>query len=372
MDCAQSITANDRGSANELLRKIRQHSSPFGDGNQRLAHYFADGLEARLAGTGSQIHKALVCRRTSAADHMRAFSTYMASSPLGKITFFTLNKSMSIKSEKAMRVHVIDFGILCGFQWPTFIQRLAEREGGPPKLRITGIDFPLPGFRPAERIETAGCWLARHAKTLNVPFEFNAIAQKWETIKIEDLKIEEGEFVAVSCSCRSKNLLDEPIGSESSRNMVLDLIRKINPDIFLHGIVNAAYGDPFFASRFRKALFHFSDLFDVLETTIPREKPERLLIERDIFGKEVLNIIACEGRERVERPETYKQWQSRHLRVGFMGVPFERKVMDTVMYKVREFNLREFVVIEDNNWLLMSWKGRIIYAISCWQPVLRN
>ncbi|KAI3474101.1 hypothetical protein Pfo_028889 [Paulownia fortunei] len=125
-----AVAADDCRIANDLLKQIREHSSPFGDGNQRLAHYFADGLEARLAGTGSQMYKAL---------------------------------------------------------WPTFIQRIAGREGGPPKLKITGIEFPQPGFRPAERVEDTGRRLAHYAKTFSVPFEYNAIAQKWETIKIEDL-----------------------------------------------------------------------------------------------------------------------------------------------------------------------------------------
>ncbi|MCI55086.1 scarecrow-like protein 9-like, partial [Trifolium medium] len=51
--CAQAVAADDHKSAHELLKQIRQHSNIFGDGNQRLAHIFADGLEARLAGTGS-------------------------------------------------------------------------------------------------------------------------------------------------------------------------------------------------------------------------------------------------------------------------------------------------------------------------------
>ncbi|KAK6126010.1 hypothetical protein DH2020_040237 [Rehmannia glutinosa] len=369
INCAQAVAADDRRAANELLKQIRRHSSPFGDGNQRLAHYFADGLEARLAGTGSQIHKALVNKRTTASDYLKAYYTYLASSPFTKISNFASNKSITIKLGKATRVHIIDFGILYGFQWPTFIQRVAERKGGPPKLRITGIDFPQPGFRPAERIEDTGRRLARYAETFNVPFEYNAIAQKWETVKIEDLKIEKGEFVVVNCLYRTKNLLDETVVAESSRTMVLNLIRKINPDFFIHGIVNGAYSAPFFVTRFREVLFHFSALFDMLETNIPREKPERMLIERDIFGREALNVIACEGWERVERPETYKQWQVRHLRAGFMQVPFEREFMDMATYKVRNFYHKDFVIDEDNHWLLMGWKGRIIYAISCWKPV---
>lgn len=367
--CAQAVAADDRRNSTELLRQIRQHSSPYGDGNQRLAHYFADGLEARIAGTGSQIHKALVNKKTSAADFLKAYYTYLASSPFKKISNFTTNKTIMIKSEKQTRLHVIDFGILYGFQYATLLERIADRVGGPPKLRITGIDFPQPGFKPAERIEETGRRLAHYAKTFKVPFEYHAIAQKWETIKVEDLKIEKDEYLVVNCLYRCVNLLDETVLAESARSKVLDLIRKINPDIFIHGIVNGAYSAPFFVTRFREVLFHFSALFDMLEMNVPRDKPERMLIERDIFGREALNVIACEGWERVERPETYKQWQVRDMKAGFMQIPFERPIMNRAMEKVRTLYHKDFVIDEDNQWLLMGWKGRIIYAISCWKPV---
>ena len=59
------------------------------------------------------------------------------------------------------------------------IKFLSNREGGPPKLRITGIDFPQPGFHPTEKIET-GRHLANYCKRYSVPFEYNAIAsRKW-------------------------------------------------------------------------------------------------------------------------------------------------------------------------------------------------
>ena len=70
---------------------------------------------------------------------------------------------------------------------------------------------------------------------------------------------------------------------------------------------------PFFVTRFREALFHYSALFDMLETLVPREDWERMLIEKDIFGREALNVIAHEGWERMKRPETYKQWQVRNV-----------------------------------------------------------
>uniref|UniRef100_A0A2N9J2N1 Uncharacterized protein n=1 Tax=Fagus sylvatica TaxID=28930 RepID=A0A2N9J2N1_FAGSY len=309
INCAQSVAADDQKSANELLKQIRQHSSPFGDGNQRLAHYFADGLEARMAGTGSQIYKGLISKRTSAADTLKAYHLYLAACPFRKMSVFTSSKTIMVAAAKETRLHVIDFGILYGFQWPTLIQRLSWRDGGPPKLRITGIDFPQPGFRPAERVEETGRRLANYAETFKVPFEYSAIAKKWETIKLEDLKIDKDEFLVVNCLYRGKNLLDESVAVDSSRNIVLKLIRKINPDIFIHGVINGAFNAPFFVTRFREALFHYSAIFDMLGN------------------------YSCEGWERVERPETYKQWQVRNLRAGFAQLPLNREIVGKAIEK---------------------------------------
>ncbi|KAG2690591.1 hypothetical protein I3760_09G194000 [Carya illinoinensis] len=366
--CSQAVAADDQRSANELLKQIRQHSTPFGDGNQRLAHIFVDGLEARLAGTGSQIYKGLVNKRTSAADVLKAYHLYLAACPFRKISNFISNKTIKIEAVEATSLHVIDFGILYGFQWPTLIQRLSWRPGGPPKLRITGIDFPQPGFRPAERVEETGRRLATYAESFDVPFEYHAIAKKWETIRIEELKINKDELIVVNCLYRGKNLHDESVSVDSSRDAFLNLVRKINPVIFVHGVVSGAFNAPFFVTRLREALFHYSALFDMLETIVPREDRERMLIEKEIFGWEALNVIACEGSERVERPETYKQWQLRNLRAGLAQLPFDREVVKAAMAKVRSSYHKDFVIDEDSRWLLQGWKGRTIFALSCWKP----
>lgn len=365
---AQAVAADDHRTANELLKKVRLHSSPFGDGTQRLAHCFADGLEARLAGTGSQIYKGFVSKRTPAADVLKAHHLLLAACPFKKISNFVSNKTIMVLSQKATRLHVIDFGIHYGFQWPTLIQRIAMRDGGPPKLRITGIEFPQPGFRPAEGVEETGRRLAAYAETFHVPFEYNAIAKKWETITLEELKIDRDEFLVVNCLYRGKNLLDESVAVDSARSRVLNLIRRINPDIFIHGVINGAYNAPFFVTRFREALFHFSSMFDMLETVVPREDRERMLIEKEIIGREALNVIACEGWERVERPESYKQWQVRNLRAGFVQLPFDRELVKKATWKVKSSYHKDFVIDEDGRWLLQGWKGRTIFAISVWKP----
>lgn len=366
--CAQAVTADDRRTANELLKKIRQHSSPFGDGSQRLAHCFADGLEARLAGTGTQIYTALSSKRTSASDMLKAYQVYISACPFKRLAIIFANHMILKAAEKAVTLHIIDFGILYGFQWPALIHCLSRRSGGPPKLRITGIELPQRGFRPAERVQDTGRRLAKYCKRFNVPFEYNAIAQKWETIQIEDLKINRNEVLAVNCLYRFKNLLDETVVVNSPRDAVLNLIRKTNPAIFVHAIVNGSYNPPFFVTRFREALFHFTSLFDMLDTTIGREDPMRLMYEKEFFGREVMNAIACEGSERVERPETYKQWQVRNIRAGFRQLPFDRDIMKKLRAKLKGGYHEDFMVGEEGYWMLQGWKGRIVFASSCWIP----
>ncbi|MCD7455890.1 hypothetical protein HAX54_030041 [Datura stramonium] len=364
--CAQAVAADDRRTANEFLKQIRQNTSPTGDGMQRLAHYFANGLEARMAGSGTQIYTALISMPTSAADVLKAYQLFLAACPFKKLSNFFSNKTIMNLAETASTVHIIDFGIMYGFQWPCFIQRLSCRPGGPPKLRITGIDFPNPGFRPAERVEETGRRLADYAESFNVPFEFIAIAQKWETIKVEDLKIQKGEVLVVNSLYRFRNLLDETVVVNSPRDIVLNLIRKLNPDVYIQGIVNGAYNAPFFITRFREALFHYSSVFDMLEANIPREIPERLLVEKLIFGREAMNVVACEAAERIERPETYKQWHVRNIRAGFRQLPLNEEILTMAKDRVKAYH-KDFVIDVDGHWLLQGWKGRIIFALSTWK-----
>ncbi|KAL2940467.1 Scarecrow-like protein 14 [Bienertia sinuspersici] len=370
--CAQAVGTNDQRNANDLLRQIRQHSSSNGDGNQRLAHYFADGLEARLAGVGTPIYCCLLTGPASAVDILRAYHMFLAICPFKKIGNFFCNRTVSKVVENARRLHIIDIGIVYGFQWPCLFQRLASRPGGPPEIRITGVDLPQPGFRPTKRLEETGRRLKNYAESFNIPFEFNAVAKKWETVTKQDLKIDGDEVLVVNCLFRFKYVPEETAMVECPRDMLLNLIREIKPDVFIQGVVNGAFNSPFFITRFREALFHFSTLFDMLETNLPRDLQERILIEREIFGRQAMNVIACEGLERIERPETYKQWQVRIERAGFSQLPLNTELVSMAKKRVKTIYHKDYSIDEDGHWLLQGWKGRIVYALTIWKPVYED
>ncbi|XP_059430865.1 scarecrow-like protein 33 [Corylus avellana] len=378
IQCAQAVSTGGIRTANELLTLIRQHSSPYGDGSQRLAHFFANGLEARLAGTGTRTqicYSSLISKRISAVEILKANNVPLSTIPFKRISLFFANKMIDKVAKKATRLHIIDFGVEYGFHWPLLIHMLSKRVGGPPKLRMTGIEIPQPGFRPTESIEETGRRLAKYCERFDVPFEYHALAsQNWETIQIEDLKIDRNEVLVVNCWYRFKNVLDETVEETveetSPRDAILNLIRRINPNIFVHSIINGSYGSPFFVTRFREALYHFSALYDIFDVTLPRvrENQERLMFEREFLGREAMNVLACEGLQRVERPETYKQWQVRTIRAGFRQLPLDREVMTLFKSKMMKCYHKDFVLDEDNHWMLQGWKGRIVYASSCWVP----
>ncbi|KAI6668967.1 hypothetical protein NL676_003852 [Syzygium grande] len=73
---------------------MRRHVSPTGDGMQRMAHYFANCLEARLAGSGSQIYKTLMARPTPVVDVLKAYHLFLAACPFKKLSNFFSNKTI--------------------------------------------------------------------------------------------------------------------------------------------------------------------------------------------------------------------------------------------------------------------------------------
>ncbi|CAH9094273.1 unnamed protein product [Cuscuta europaea] len=364
-NCAKSIAFLDDRAAGEQLKKIRQHSSLTGNAIQRMAHAFANALEARLNGTGPQLCAALGPFKMTSSDPLKS---HFISWPVLRISYFVCNTMISEIASKGTSLHVIDFGISYGVQWPTLIRDLSRRPGGPPKLRITGVELPQFGFCPEQMVEETGSRLVKYCEHFGVPFEYNAITRKnWETITIDDLKLVRGEVVAIKCAFRLKSLMDETVGVDNPRVAVLNLLREITPQIFVQTVLSGSHGCTFFLSRFREAMSFYSAIYDMYDATLPLDD-DRLCFEQQILAREIMNVIGCEGMERLERPETYKQWESRNIRAGFKPMPLNTVLLKKLRQKVKEGYHKDFVFDEDRHWILQGWKGRIICATACWVP----
>ncbi|KAJ7535551.1 hypothetical protein O6H91_12G038500 [Diphasiastrum complanatum] len=366
--CAQQVACGDMRKANQMLREIREEATPFGDGKQRLAFYFIEALVARISGTGGCLYAALDNNRPSAVEMLKAYHLRIENCPFVRICHFFSNQTIINACEVESRLHVVDYGILYGFQWPSLIQTLGSRPGGPPHLRITGIDFPQPGFKPAERVEDTGRRLAEYARAHGVPFEYQAIAiSRWEDIQPSSLFLRHDEVLAVNCMFRLRHLLDETVMADSPRKKLLARIRSMNPKVFVEAVVNAGYNSPFgFMTRFQESLAHFDSIFDAIDSCVARDHPDRRLLEQEIFGREILNVVACEGPERVERAEPYKHWQSRTQRAGFHMMPLDPSICHRANTLMGQYH-PDYTLAEDDPWLLIAWRGRYSRAVSAWR-----
>ncbi|XP_047312972.1 scarecrow-like protein 14 [Impatiens glandulifera] len=364
LECMEYLLMkSDHQEAKHLLSQIQQLSSPSGNGSQRLAHYFSIGIEAHLAS------KNLLNNNLSLFfdfDRLKAYKKWFAALPFLKTSNFVAEEKIVEVADKAGTIHLIHFGDNIGLHLAPIIQRLSKRPGGPPKLRITWIDLYNEGG-PNQGVKQTELLLEKFCEKLNIPVECDGIALNWRTLSIDDLKMKGDEVSVVMCFFSMHYVLDDTIlEDDSPRDNVLNLIKRINPDIFIHGTINGTYNSPFLISRFREALFYYSIYFDIYDTIFPIDDPDRTLYE-ETAGSQILNVIACEGLKRVDRPDTYRQWNSRMLRKGFIQLPLNRQIVEKVATLVRTNYHKDFFVDESCQCMVQGWKTRVLIAISFWK-----
>jgi hypothetical protein len=74
------------------------------------------------------------------------------------------------------------------------------------------------------------------ADHVGVPFEFHAIAEKWEAITPAHLFLRSDEVLAVNCINRLHHLFDEYVVAASPRNLFLSWIQSMNPKVLFHSL----------------------------------------------------------------------------------------------------------------------------------------
>jgi hypothetical protein len=141
--------------------------------------------------------------------------------------------------------------------------------------------------------------------------------------------------------------------------------------VFVTGVVNASCNEPFFLSRLHETIKHYSVQFDTLDVVIPNSfEKNRVIFEKEVMGREILNIIACEGTTRVERFESYKQWHRCIQQSAFkqkpLGCPSAAHIVDESILGSYD---KRFGMGKDDGWFLMGWKNEIVCAFSAWEPI---
>ncbi|MED6115666.1 hypothetical protein PIB30_092886 [Stylosanthes scabra] len=354
MACAEAIQEGNLDLADVFVRHASVLASQQGGAMRKVATNFSHALARRIYG-------AYPNEPTSPSLSDMLHVHFYEACPYLKFAHFTANQAILEAFSNATTVHVIDFGLKQGLQWPALMQALALRPGGPPAFRLTGIGPPSPGNN-TDTLQQVGWKLAQLARTIRIRFEFRGFAcNSLSDLDPTVLDIKPGESVAVNAVFELHRLLAKP----GSLERVLNTVKRIEPEMVTVVEQEANHNGPVFLERFTEAMHYYSSLFDSMEGSVNNEDGA---LSEVYLGRQICNVVACEGEERVERHETLAQWRIRMGSAGFEPVRLGSNAFRQARMLLALFAGGEGYRVEENDGcLLLGWQTRPLIATSAWR-----
>ncbi|KAH7576639.1 hypothetical protein JRO89_XS01G0122600 [Xanthoceras sorbifolium] len=364
--CAKAVSDNDLLMANWLMDELRQMVSVSGEPIQRLGAYVLEGLVARLASSGSSIYKALRCKEPASSDLLSYMHILYEVCPYFKFGYMSANGAIAEAMKDEDRVHIIDFQISQGSQWITLIQAFAARPGGPPHIRITGIDDSTSAYARGGGLHIVGRKLSKLAEKFKVPFEFHVATMSGYDVKLENLGFRPGEAVAVNFAFMLHHMPDESVSTENFRDRLLMLVKRLSPKVVTLVEQESNTNTAAFYPRFLEALNYYTAMFESIDVTLTRDHKDRINVEQHCLARDIVNIIACEGPERVERHELLGKWKSRFKMAGFRPYPLSSVVNATIKTLLENY-CDKYRLQERDGALYLGWMNRDLVASCAWK-----
>ncbi|KAL1307213.1 hypothetical protein HN51_049186 [Arachis hypogaea] len=364
--CAKAIAENDLLMAQRLMDELRQMVSVSGEPIQRLGAYMLEGLVARLSSSGSSIYRALRCKEPESAELLSYMHILYEVCPYFKFGYMSANGAIAEAMKDEDRVHIIDFQISQGSQWITLIQAFAARPGGPPHIRITGIDDSTSAYARGGGLHIVGKRLSKLAEHFKVPFEFHAAAISGCDVQLHNLGVRPGEALAVNFAFMLHHMPDESVSTLNHRDRLLRLVKSLSPKVVTLVEQESNTNTAAFFPRFLETMDYYTAMFESIDVTLPREHKERINVEQHCLARDLVNIIACEGVERVERHEVLGKWRSRFAMAGFSPYPLSSLVNGTIKKLLDNYSDR-YRLEERDGALYLGWMNRDLVASCAWK-----
>ncbi|KAE8098952.1 hypothetical protein FH972_016973 [Carpinus fangiana] len=311
--CAELISRSDLSAAHRLVSILPSSSSPYGDSTERFSHLTANQAILEAIDEGQQA------------------------------------------------IHILDFDIMHGLQWPPLMQALAERSYPPPMLRITATGHDL------DILHRTGDRLLTFAQSLGLRFQFHPLlllGNDYDPVIPPALVLLPDEALAVNCVLYLHKLLKN---DTRALHLFLHKIKALNPKVVTIAEREANHNHPLFLQRFVEALDHYTAVFDSLEATLPPNSRERLSVEQVWFGREIVDIVAAEGDRRRERHERYESWEVMLRSSGFSNVPLSPFALSQAKLLLRLHYPSEGYQLQiRNDSLFLGWRNRALFSVSSW------
>ncbi|KAL9263247.1 Chitin-inducible gibberellin-responsive protein 1-like protein [Drosera capensis] len=365
IECARALSENRLDDFERLVVAAKAAVSVSGEPIQRLGAYMIEGLVARKESSGTNIYRSLRCKEPLGKDLLSYMQVLYEVCPYLKFGYMAANGAIADACRTEDRIHIVDFQIAQGTQWLTLLQALAAKPGGPPHVRITGIDDPVSKYARGADLEAVGRRLAAISEKFHIPVEFHPIPVFSPDVTRDMLDVRPGEALAVNFPLQLHHTPDESVHVSNPRDGLLRMVKSLSPKVATlveqESNTNTA---PFF-TRFIEALDFYTAMFESIDVTMPRESKERINVEQHCLAKDIVNVIACEGMERVERHELFGKWKSRFTMAGFQQYPLNSYVTSVIRGLLGCYS-EHYSLVERDGAMLLGWEDRMLISASAW------
>ncbi|GJX00120.1 nodulation-signaling pathway 1 protein-like protein [Tanacetum coccineum] len=373
---AKRSNGNKKGNGKSTKENSNSElASPTGDANYRLASHGMQTLLHHISSATNTPAKVTTPAITFAISTPKFFQKSLINfndiNPWFIIPNNIANNAilqvLSEQDQKSCKtLHILDIGVSHGFQWPTLLEALSRRPGGPPPLiRLTVVPPTLdnhqipfancpPGYDFASNIY-------HFAKDLNINLQINRLDNcPLQSLNSQVISSSPDETLIVCAQFRLHNLNHT---KPENRTDFLKLMRNMDPQAVIltdNNMDCSCTSCSSFDTRFSLNLDYLWCFLDSTSVAFKgREMEERKLLEGEA-AKALINT--CEMNQKKEK------WGERMNGVGFVENAFAEDVVDQARALLKKYDSHwEMRVDEKDGPVGLWWKGQSVSFCSLWK-----